>query len=396
MLEFSLARRLLLHSANSFARFVTWVSFIGLILGVMILTVVVSVMNGFDRELKERLLSTLPHVTMATLADPTDYAGAVEGSVKSVTRYFQGVGALQVGSRIQPVTVYGIDPNMQGVGAGLEGFGEAEIASLRRDPDGMLVGGPIFRALTRDGSGRVNLLTVDMASGNPRPTSLSFNLAGNFVLGAQPDYSLVIVNLAKFSLKKWQNYGEVGIQIQLKDPLRAAVVAEALAEKFPEVAVASWETTYGELFRAVKLEKSMMFMLLLLVVAIAAFNIIAGQTMLVEDKRRDIAILCTMGARASLIRNMFFLQGVLVGLFGTFLGLLFGLLSVANINSILAGVEALTGMHLLDGSFFIEVPVFVIPADLILIVVLSGLICLGASLAPALRAAKLDPVLGLH
>ena len=140
----------------------------------------------------------------------------------------------------------------------------------------------------------------------------------------------------------------------------------------------------------------MMFVLLLLVVAIASFNIVAGQSMLVSDKRRNIAILRTMGCRQSTIRNVFLLQGIGISSVGTTLGLVLGVVASANVNQILALGEQLTGMHLLDGSFFVEVPVKVLFSDLVLIAVMSISLCLLASWIPARRAAQMDPVPSLH
>jgi lipoprotein-releasing system permease protein len=190
--------------------------------------------------------------------------------------------------------------------------------------------------------------------------------------------------------------GETGLQLQLQEPLRARQLRARLESAFRHREVSSWESAYGELFSAVQLEKSMMFLLLLLVVAIASFNIVAGQTMLVNDKRHSIAILRTMGARQSLVRNVFLLQGAGISVMGTALGLCLGLLAADNINQILDFVEQVTGMHLLDGSFFVQVPIRVLPGDLVAISLLSAGLCLLSSWVPARRAAQLDPVANLH
>ena len=133
-----------------------------------------------------------------------------------------------------------------------------------------------------------------------------------------------------------------------------------------------------------------------LVVAIASFNIIAGQTMVVNDKRASIAILRTMGCTESLIRRVFLLQGVCIGLAGTLIGLVLGLACAFNINDILLGLQRVSGMHLLDGSFFVEVPVLVLPMDLLVIALMSCGLCLLSAWFPARRAALMDPVLALH
>ncbi|MDG2278764.1 MAG: FtsX-like permease family protein [Pseudomonadales bacterium] len=395
MLALHLANRLLFHSSNAFARFVTWVSFIGLMLGVTILTVVVSVMNGFDHELRTRLLSTIPHVTIdadnlnAQLAEQVPKGG-------SVSRYFQGLGALNLRGRVYPMTLYGIDPDAENQQSLIDGLSPEVILRLKRNPNGIVMGAPLVRMLRVEQGDAVRLMTVDVSTTAVQPRILNFALEGEFSFGAETDYSLVVINLNKFASEQWRAMGDLGLQIQLPDPMLAGQLVERLQASSDGIAIASWETRYGELFQAVQLEKSMMFVLLLLVVAIAAFNIIAGQSMLVEDKRQNIAILRTMGAKPRLIRQLFFFQGAIVSLSGTTLGLVLGLCSSIFINDIMAGIEFVSGMHLLDGSFFVEIPVRVQLVDLLVISALTLSICLAAALLPAQRAARLDPVAGLH
>lgn len=398
-LAWSLARRLLTHGENRFARFVTWVSFLGLTLGVMVLTVVITVMNGFDGELKSRLLRAVPHVTIAdaTVADPAhDIALALEG-VASVHTYFQGLGAISVASQVQPISLYGVsNEGLQALDYIAEHMVEGSLNNLQGNPVGMLLGAPLARYLGLQIGDDLVVLAVENRNESVAPKLLRFSLAGTFELGAEPDYSLAVVNLARQPRALWRQLGDHGLQVQLQDPLQAPQIARLLASQLPQADIDSWDSTYGELFAAVRMEKSMMFILLLLVVAIASFNIIAGQTMIVNDKRASIAILRTMGGKASLIRQVFLLQGIGIGVTGTLLGLALGILCAFNINQILVWVQNFTGMHLLDGSFFVEVPVLVQAGDLLAIATLSCGLCLLSAWSPARRAAQLDPVQGLH
>lgn len=395
MLSLNLAARLLFHSSNAFARFVTWVSFIGLLLGVMVLTIVVSVMNGFDGELRNRLLSTIPHVTVsADTLSSSQLAVLPEGAAAS--NFFQGLGAINSRGRVFPITLYGVDPE-SGLEPGLlQGVHETTLRRLLADPDGIVLGTPVARYLRVEPGDRVRVMTVDVGTGSLQPRVVSFSLAGSFEFGAETDYSLAIINTKKFSSAEWRGMGDYGIQIQLTDPMYARKLVTLLQAVDGAPAVASWETKFGELFQAVQLEKSMMFLLLLLVVAIAAFNIVAGQSMLVEDKRQNIAILRTMGATQPLIRALFFYQGAIVSVVGTLIGLVLGIVASLHINEVMAVVENLSGMHLLDGTFFVEIPVRIEFADLLVITLMSLVICMAAALLPAQRAAKLDPVANLH
>ena len=192
------------------------------------------------------------------------------------------------------------------------------------------------------------------------------------------------------------------MRLQLYDALDAASIVDALAtvslngEAGSEVIVNSWMDEYGDLFRAVAMEKTMMATLLVVVVAIGGFNIVAGQIMMVHDKRSDIAILRTMGADQSLVRSIFLLQGLFVGLLGTVIGLTTGVLMATQVNEIVDGLEWLTGRHLLDGSYFVEVPSRVEVSDLVVTGIIAGALALWAAWLPARRASEVDPVSNLQ
>ncbi len=394
-----LARRLLTHGENRFARFVTWVSFLGLALGVMILTVVITVMNGFDSELKSRLLQSVPHITVAG-AKAGDSLEGVAGAlpeVASVHEYFQGLGALSIAGRVQPVTIYGVgEKGMASLAYLQKTLQQGSFAQLQSDVNGMLVGAPLARYLGLRVGDPVVLLAIATSAEGVAPKLLRFTLLGTFELGAEPDYGLVIVNINRQTPAQWQTMGSQGLQVQLHEALLAPEVARQLIAELPGLEVDTWVTAYGELFQAVQLEKSMMFVLLLLVVAIASFNIIAGQTMVVNDKRASIAILRTMGCTAGLIRQVFLLQGVCIGLLGTLIGLGLGLLCAHYINEIMSLIASVSGRHLLDGSFFVEIPVRILPGDLVVIGLMSCGLCLLSAWFPARRAAQMDPVTALH
>lgn len=399
LLALHLAWRLLSHSANRFARFVTWVSFAGLTLGVMILTVVVTVMNGFDYELKKRLLSAVPHITtdIELQHDLTGTEADLPSEVMSSMRFFRGIGALNLNGRLHPISMYGMPgAAWRTAGVNMLDVPEDVLGRLADTSTGILIGQPLARAMGVVPGDEVSVMTIEVDGQRVRPRSLVFTLQGVFELGAEPDYGLSMVNLDRFESARWQQMGEIGMQVQLYDPLSVERVLAELEAAYPGTSFASWQSEYGELFQAVQLEKSMMFVLLLLVVAIASFNIIAGQTMLVNDKRRSIAILLTMGAEQGLMRNAFLLQGAVISVSGTAIGLLLGLVAAFYVNELLAALQQVTGMHLLDGSFFVQVPTRVLGSDIAIISMMSCGLCLLSATVPARRAARLDPVLALH
>jgi lipoprotein-releasing system permease protein len=229
-------------------------------------------------------------------------------------------------------------------------------------------------------------------------TVLRAKIVGTFELGADPDYGLLLMNLDTKPMDIWRQLGQTGLRLQLHNALDAQSLVSNLAvssnlwEGQSEVVVSSWVDEYGDLFQAVALEKTLMGTLLLLVIAIAGFNIVAGQIMMVNDKRADIAILRTMGADQALVRNVFLLQGSLVGLVGTITGLAAGVLIAQQVNEIVDALEWLTGRHLLEGSYFVKVPSQIKGADLFLTGLAAGGLAVWSAWLPAHRASQMNPL----
>lgn len=395
----SLALRYLKTRRRQFAAFITWVSLAGLALGVLVLTVVLSVMNGFDRELKTRILGTVPHILLParSLSDPDIRRIMEMDVVVNAYEFFLGAGMVTRAGAVNPVAVYGVDPNDENTLAGIRSsmvFGRLEdLAGAGR---AIVMGAPLAARLGLLPGDRVALVVSEPTPGGLRPVIQPFQLAGTFEIGAELDYSLVIMDRSDFPVADLQSVGTAGVRLTLTDPLLAEQVATRLESRFPDLRVESWTENYGELFQAVRLEKLMMFLILLMVVAVAAFNIVSGQMMVVADKGADIAILRTMGARAGTIRQAFLFQGVLISGMGIGAGLVLGVMVAYRITDIVAWMKRWFGFGLLDGSYFVEVPVLVLSNDLWLIAGLSGALCLFSAWLPARRAALQNPIDGLH
>ncbi len=396
--------RLLLRGGRGFSRFVSWVSVIGLTLGVMTLTAVIAVMNGFDHELKQRLLGSIPHITLVNARPSEPLQSLVaDAKVRHIAPYFESFGALNHRGRIQPVMALALDQKgLQSQQELLKTASEDALEKLMTSANGVIIGRPLARSFGLLEGDEVNLLLAVPRGESLGSRVLRLRVVGTFEIGADPDYGLLLLNLETKTTAQWRRFGQTGMRLQLHDPLDAPTLIQQLAETSlsaedgAAVSVSSWIDEYGDLFRAVAMEKTMMATLLLLVVAIAGFNIVAGQIMMVHDKRADIAILRTMGANQSLIRNMFLLQGLLVGLLGTTIGLGLGVLTATQVNEIVDGLELLTGQHLLDGSYFVEVPSRVESFDLALTAVAAATLTVWAAWVPARRASQLDPVANLQ
>lgn len=395
----SLAIRYLKTRRKQFAAFITWVSLLGLALGVLVLTVVVSVMNGFDRELKTRILGTVPHILIEGVAVTDSRLTTIRAREEVVDAYgfFLGAGMLTRSGMVNPVAIYGIDPeDGSALVSVADSMLEGSLADLAGPGHGIVMGAPLASRLGLFVGDTIALVISEPTASGLRPRMQPYRLAGTFELGAELDYSLVVVDRADLGVSNLASVGRSGVRLVLTDPLLADSLARDISGRAPELDVNSWTDSYGELFQAVRLEKLMMFLILLMVVAVATFNIVSGQMMVVADKRPDIAILRTMGAEAGTIRLTFLFQGVLISGVGILAGLVLGVLVAYRITDIVAWMKDWFGFGLLDGTYFVEVPVLVLGADLWAIACLSGVLCLLSAWLPARRAALMNPIDGLH
>ena len=393
----SIAWRYLATQRRQFSRFITWVSVVGLALGVLVLTVVNSVMNGFDAELRQRLLGALPHVTLAGMR-ANDLGDLAElDQVVAVFDYFQGTAMITRNGAVNPVTLYGVDE------AGAASLHEirnsmtyGSVDALLTRPRAVVLGAPLAMFLGLFPGDSVALVIPSPRGESIAPVIKTYTLVGTFDLGATVDFSLALVGLDEGSRAELAAMGELGAQLRLDDPMAAPAIAAHLRGRMPDTEVTDWTEVQGELFQAVRLEKAMMFLMLLLVVAIAAFNIVSGQLMVVSSKRADVAILRTMGATGGLISWVFLLQGVVIGGIGIVAGLALGLLAVRWINEIVGVLESVFDFRFLEGSWFVEIPHRVVATDLWSIAALAVLICVLSAWIPARRARGMNPVEGLH
>lgn len=407
-----LAWRYLFAGRKRFAALITWTSVIGLALGVMVLTVVVSVMNGFERELRSRLLGAVPHLQLSAAAGaalPEGLPAPAEGKppwpqVVRQLRMFDSQGMITQNGQVSPIALQGFDneglaaltaPDSVFAGSGLTALarnGEAVAGSER----GIVLGAPLARHLGLLRGDTVVLILSEPVKGGLKPRLLRFALVGTFTLNAELDTSLAVIHSSALPTSLRARVGRESLRLDLAQPTAADRVASRLAASQPELRVTAWTRTYGEFFRAVALEKTLMFLVLLLVVAVATFNIVSGQLMVVAEKQGDIAILRTMGARAAVIRRAFTLQGLIIASLGIFAGLGLGVLAAANISVFIGWLGEMTSYRLLQGTYFAQLPTEVRSSDLLIIGSLAFLLSLLAAFIPAARAADLNPVEALH
>ena len=385
-----IALRYLFRRDNVYAALINWVSLVGLVLGVTILTVVTSVMNGFDQEVKGRLLGVVPHVFIekSVLTEEDSEAVLATPGVIGVERLYQGEAMLSLPGATQAVKVYGIDakdggsfiadsmvsgslPMIQGAGIAL---GEPLVRLM-----GLALGDPTILVFpTSTGSGIV-------------PVVQRFQLVATFAVGADPDYQLAIIDIARIEELGITNAGTLGWRVTLADPLSIGSWSSPV-----DAPLSTWAEQFGELFRAIEIEKGIMFALLAMVVGLAAFNMVSGQTLLVNDKRGDIAILSTMGARRAVIVSVFLVQGLVISLVGIALGLILGVTIASHADAVVKALESATGSNMIEGTYFSSVPSETKGKDVVAIALLSFGLCTAAIVRPTLLAARANPAQELH
>ena len=391
--------RYLRSQHGEYAAFISWVSVIGLALGVAVLIVVISVMNGFDQELRSRILGTVPHVV---LEPPDQHAvlpplGDMIG-VRATFPFFEADGMVARNGGVNAVAIYGLDASgIEALDVLRNNMRNGSMQALIDAPGSLIMGAPLARYLGLFEGDSVNLVLTAPMGDTIRPRIERFQLAGTFEIGAELDYGLALIGYADAKQRDLANTGRFGTRLQLVDPLVIDPTVSALRSQLPEQwRIVDWREDFGELFRAVRLEKGMMFLLLLLIVAVAAFNIVSAQTMLVHERRADIAILRTMGATSGLILRMVLVQGLSIAALGIGLGVALGVLLAYNVTETVAALEQLFDARLLDAFYLDELPARIMAGDIVTISLMSLGLCLVSALLPARRAAALHPADALH
>jgi lipoprotein-releasing system permease protein len=388
---------------NRFTSVIATVSMLGMVLGVASLIVVLAIMNGFAGELRGRILSLVPHGFVESeqggIAQWPELMRQINASpgVLAVSPYITEKAILGNARSKRGAVLTAIDPELEsGVSKLPAAMMAGDLDSLQGDGFNVVLGATLASML-RVVPGDYVEVTVPRLTVTPLglfPRSKRLRVSGLFEIGAQPDAYQAYISLAT-GQKLLGSKGSVdGLQVKTRDLFEAPQIMRTLAAELPaSYVVKDWSQTQGSLFRAVKLEKIMVSLLLLSVVAVAAFNIVSTLVMSVAEKRRDIAVLRTMGARASGIMAIFVAHGLVLAGVGISVGALVGVLLATNIAAITAAVENTLGMKLFDPAvyFISELPADLQGSDVALVVTASFVLSLLATLYPAWRAASIAP-----
>jgi lipoprotein-releasing system permease protein len=394
-----------------FVSFITWVSLLGVGLGVAALIVILSVMNGFEGELRDQLLSLSAHARVVTVPgrsapDPAawDAAAARLRAQPGVTGVapFVEIQALAVHQPdMLPVLLRGIDPRREGsVSDIVKVLRAGALQDLAAGADRVLVGQGISQQFGIAAGDSLTLLIPTVAAdGTPAPVLREVRVAGDFDAGVQEQQgSLLLANIADVRAMG-AAASDMGLRLRYANALDAPAMSRALRRVLPaNLQIIDWTVDNASYFRAIRIEKTMMSLILLLIVAVAAFNIVAMLVMTVTDKRNDIAILRTLGASPRTVMGVFITQGLVIGWAGVALGVTLGVLLTVNMNHVEPFLERTLGFHLFDPDVYAvtTIPTDLHPGNVVWIGVAALVLTLLATVYPALRAARVSPAEALR
>ncbi len=393
------------RARNSFISVITLISALGLMLGVAILITVLSVMNGFDRELQDRILGMVTHVQVQGRQPVGDWRSLAEKvshheEVEAVAPYIRLQGMLTAGGEVSGVMINGVDPEAEQDVSIVDEFMEAgELGSLSPGSFNLVLGYDLARKMGVSKGDKITLVLPEasMSPAGVIPRFRRFTVTGIFRVRANVDSLLAYVHLGDAGRMARHKNKVDGIRLRLDDLFQSSSLAWRIQQELgPGYRTTDWTRTHGNLFQAIRMEKAMMTLLLSFIVAVAAFNIISSQVMLVTEKRGNIAVLRTLGASPGAIMRIFMVQGTVVGFAGTALGTGLGVLLASHVPEIASWLEETFNTRLFEAYFVQYLPSQLQWGDVIIIAVIAMLISFSATLYPSWRASRVRPAEALR
>ncbi|MEO1766181.1 lipoprotein-releasing ABC transporter permease subunit [Thiobacter aerophilum] len=394
---------------NHFISFISLISTLGIALGIVVLITVLSVMNGFQEELRSRILGVASHVEISAFAGPLeDWREVIRQAqthprVQGAAPYIMAQGMLSYDQAVQGAVIRGIEPKEEDTVADIgRHMKRGRLTDLKPGGFGIVLGIELAQALgVRVG----DKLTVIAPQGTVTPAGIlprlkQFTVVGIFEVDMNVyDSGLALIHIQDAARLYRMGDAVSGVRLKLADLFAAPEVSRELAAQLPgNLLIRDWTQQNANFFRAIQMEKRVMFVIMFFIVAVAAFNIVSTLVMVVTDKQADIAILRTLGATPASIMKIFIVQGTLIGLIGTVAGVVGGVLLASHIDVVVPAIERLFGVHFLakDVYYISELPSQVQATDVISIGVVSFLLSLLATLYPSWRAARTHPAEALR
>jgi lipoprotein-releasing system permease protein len=397
------------RSANSFVSLISAISMLGIAIAVLVLIVVMSVVNGFERELKDRLLAMTAHANIEhvdgklTSAEGLRETALKNPRVHAAAPYVHGQALLVAGKQLSGAEIRGIEPALEDSVSGIADVMQSgELAALAPKKFNIVLGIELARELQ---VGVGDKVTVTLAEGMVTPAGViprtkRFTVSGIYRVGMYEfDRRLAFMNIGDAQLLYRKPDSVTGVRLSVTDIYASPEIVREVAREHGElVLVSDWTRRHVNFFRSIQITKSILFVILLLVVAVAAFNIVSTLVMVVKDKQSDIAILRTVGAKPSSILRIFVTQGSIVGVVGTLAGVVLGILIALNLESIVGFFEAAFGIKFLaaDVYFISDLPSELKYGDVVRIALIALVLALISTLYPAWVAARTAPAEALR
>lgn len=389
--------------------FISGISILGLMVGVGLLLTVLSVMNGFEKELRDRILGIIPHGAIYFRHGVDDWQG-VSAEVRqnpdilAAAPFVELQGMLSVGKRVKPAALYGIDVDTNEQVSSVAGFVDWAVleqlkTTVGSDNDAIILGAGLAESLKVEPGDRITVLVPNSHNAQALPKFKPMYLAGVVRSGTELDYALALMNLDTASALSENPSGVSGLRVKTRDLFAAPDIINQQVRSMEYGYYGSdWTRSHGNLYHAVQMSKNLVGLLLFLIVAIAAFNVVSTLVMVVVDKQTDIAILKTLGASRRDILAIFVVQGAVIGALGTLLGLAFGVFGSLMAQDLVAGLEKLLHIQFLNAEIY---PVSYLPsqmrlADFVLVGCVSLVMSLLATLYPAWKASRVAPAEALR
>lgn len=393
---------------NHFISFISLTSMLGIAIGVTVLITVLSVMNGFNTEIRAKMLNVTPHIMLRGIEGPLYNWQQVlphvlaEPGVVSAAPYIMGQGLLAANGMAYPTLIRGIDPNIiSEIYPLADNIIDGKLIALKPGTFNIAIGQELAHNLSVHLTDKVTLLIPESSTSitGVVPKYKRLNVAALYKTGTSYDDRNAFIDI-KDADRLFKMYGGIsGIQIRVQDELLAPQIAQRLNAKFEhKYKVYDWSTEYSSFFDALKMEKTVMWCILCLIIAVAAFNLVSSLVMMVTDKRSDIAILRTMGATPLDVMGIFIAQGVMIGIIGTALGLFFGLLLAYNVTAIVEYIQLLFNVQFVSEDVYLIgfVPSQIKQLDVVVVCAMSLIMSLLATIYPAWRASNIAPAEALR
>jgi len=399
-LRYTRARR-----RERFISFMSLSSMIGLMLGVAVLITVLSVMNGFDRELKQRILGMVPQANIMSSEPMQNWPKLVQIAEKTpgvvaAAPMTQVQGMLTANGQVSGAMITGIEPARERRVSILHDFiVKGSMDTLRDGEFGIVLGQQLANTLGVSVGDPITLVLPEatISAAGVIPRFKRFTVTGIFKVGAEVDGMLAYVHYADAGKLLRIGSKVQGVRLKVDDLFQARAINERLMAKLPPFFYGNdWTQTQGSLFNAIKMEKTMMSLLLLLIVAVAAFNIVSSLVMVVNDKRSDIAILRTLGATPRMIQRIFLVQGTAIGFGGTIAGMVLGVTLSLTVSDLASFYERMSGVHLFDAYFVNYLPTELLLSDVVWVSITAFILSFLATLYPAYQAGRIQPAEALR